>query len=183
MAEAQVTETTTTVKIALVPIALAEAPTLANLLELYAHDFSEYVPLELRQNGRFELVVGNEWWEADDHYPFFVHVEDKLAGFALVRRGSRVTDAADVMDVAEFFVVRGARRRGIGSEVVRELFRVFPGRWEARVRPGNAQALAFWPRAFAACSRQAPQSAKFEKAGVSWQVFRALAKPADSEQA
>jgi predicted acetyltransferase len=177
-----VAETRIAVNIALVPIASADAPTLSNLLELYAHDFSEYVPLELRPNGRFELLLGREWWEADDHYPFFVHVENKLAGFALVRRGSRVTDAANVMDVAEFFVVRGARRRGIGLEVVRELFRVFPGLWEARVRPGNAQALAFWPRAFAACSEQPVERANFEKAGVSWEVFRAHAKPPDREQ-
>jgi predicted acetyltransferase len=167
----------TSVKVELVPISADRAPTLKNLLELYAHDFSEYVPLQLRENGRFELVLGDEWWQADDHYPYFVQADGKLSGFALVRRGSRVTSDAKVMDVAEFFVVRGARRQGIGVEVVRELCRVFPGPWEARVRVGNAPAFAFWSRAFSESAGQAPEVADFSKAGVAWQVFRAGAGP------
>jgi predicted acetyltransferase len=153
------------------------ASTLKNLLELYAHDFSEYVPLQLGPNGRFDLLLADEWWQADDHYPFFVHADGKLSGFALVRRGSRVTGDANVMDIAEFFVVRGARRQGIGVEVMRELCRVFPGPWEARVRAGNAAAFAFWSRALAESAGQAPEVADFSKAGVAWQVFRAFARP------
>ena len=167
----------TTVKVELVPISLERAPTLKNLLELYAHDFSEYVPLQLGANGRFDLLLGDEWWQADDHYPFFVHADGKLSGFALVRRGSRVTDDAKVMDIAEFFVVRGARRQGVGVKVVRELFRVLPGPWEARVRAGNTPAFAFWSRAFSESAGQAPEVADFSKAGVAWQVFRAGAGP------
>jgi predicted acetyltransferase len=171
--------TGTTVRIELVPVSASQTAVLQNLLELYAHDFSEYVPLELRETGRFQLLLGPEWWEAEDHYPFFVRQQGKLVGFALVRRGSRVSSEADVMDVAEFFVLRGARRQGVGALVVRELFRIFPGRWEARVRLGNAPALAFWARAFAACSGRAAEVAAFSQAGVDWQVFRACAAPRD----
>ena len=40
--------------IALHAIARSDAPVLANLFELYVHDFSEWMPLELKESGRFE---------------------------------------------------------------------------------------------------------------------------------
>src|SRR4051812_27814872 len=96
------------------PIAKAQSEVLQNLFELYAHDFSEHVPLDLKPTGRFEIDVGDRWW-TEGHYPFFIRCDQQLCGFALVRRGSLVTGATDVMDVAEFFVVRGVRRRKVGA--------------------------------------------------------------------
>jgi hypothetical protein len=51
-----------------------------------------------------------------------------------------------VKDVAEFFVIRGARRRGVGSCAAESLWSAFPGRWEVRVRRANSGGLAFWSR-------------------------------------
>ncbi len=39
--------------IELVPAAQGQEPVLANLLELYAHDFSEFVDLTIGPDGRF----------------------------------------------------------------------------------------------------------------------------------
>jgi predicted acetyltransferase len=55
-----------------------------------------------------------------------------------------VTGDVAVFDVAEFFVVRGVRRRGIGRAAACELFRSFPGRWEVRVAEFNVTAQRFW---------------------------------------
>jgi len=49
-----------------------------------------------------------------------------------------------VMDMTEFFVVRGARRRGVGRSAACQLFALFPGAWEVRVMKVNERALAFW---------------------------------------
>ena len=128
----------------LVPIAPEEAPVLRNLLELYAHDFTEYVPHDLAPSGRFEIPLADPWWTSADHFPFFIHDRGVLCGFALVRRGSHTRDDADAMDIAELFVVRGARKRGLGREIAHQLFERFPGRWEIRVRISNGPALKFW---------------------------------------
>jgi predicted acetyltransferase len=156
--------------VTLVPIDPAQAEVLSSLLELYVHDFSEQVPVELKPNGRFELPLDERWWTSADHFPFFVQSAGKLAGFALVRRGSRVTAETDVMDVAEFFVVRGLRRRGVGQAAALALFSRFPGRWEIRVRSTNTAAKSFWLRVARAWLGREAQSTPFVAQGVAWEV-------------
>jgi hypothetical protein len=43
--------------IAMIPATAEQEPTVANLLELYAHDFSEFHPLEVDGPGKFWLLV------------------------------------------------------------------------------------------------------------------------------
>ena len=158
--------------VVLEPIAKDAEPVLRNLFELYAHDFSEYLSLDLQPSGRFDVGVGDAWWISEGHFPFFILYKGKLVGFALVRRGSRVTKARDVMDIAEFFVVRGARRKRIGLHAVHTLFRRFPGPWEIRVRPSNVPAIRFWARV-AETWRGGPTSrSDVSSEGVDWHVFR-----------
>jgi predicted acetyltransferase len=58
---------------------------------------------------------------------------------------------ASIMDraVAEFFVVRKHRRRGVGLTAAHALFGTAWGVWEAAVVRRNVGALAFWRRAAA----------------------------------
>lgn len=158
-------------QVVLEPIAAEQAFVLANLFELYAHDFSEQVPLELKPNGRFDLTIDDRWYSSSEHFPFFIRNEGKLLGFALVRRGSRLTSAKDVMDVAEFFVVRGARRRGVGSSAARTLLATFPGPWEIRVRQSNVKGLAFWQGVARAWLGKPAPCSSFSRGGVDWHVL------------
>lgn len=162
-------------RVILEPIAKERADVLQNLLELYAHDFSEHVPLALKPSGRFEIDVGEAWW-TEGHYPFFIRCERELCGFALVRRGSRFTRATDVLDVAEFFVVRGARRRRIGATAAHHLFAAFPGGWEIRVRQSNPAALQFWSRTVEEWVGAPVASAPVSFEGVEWNVLRIEAR-------
>lgn len=158
--------------VTLVKIDPSQAQVLASLLELYVHDFSEHVPVPLKPSGRFELPLDERWWTAVDHFPFFVHHEGSLAGFALVRRGSRVTSELEVMDVAEFFVVRGLRRRGVGQAAAHALFSAFPGSWEVRVRRSNAAAQRFWSGVARSWLGHDAARAPFSAQGVEWDVLR-----------
>ena len=154
------------------PIARESASILHNLFELYVYDFSEHMPLQLRDSGRFEITPAEEWWTRDDHFAFLIRWRGTLAGFALARRGSRVTSAPDVMDVAEFFVLRGLRRQGIGSSAAHALFHTFPGAWEIRVRRTNVAALGFWSRAARSGSDQPVTIEPFTLDGVDWDALR-----------
>jgi predicted acetyltransferase len=153
------------------PIAADQAPVLQQLFELYCYDFSEQLRLPLKASGRFEISVG-DWWTREGHFPFFIQRNDELLGFALARRGSQLSGAANVMDVAEFFVVRSARRAGIGGDAARELFERFPGPWEIRVRESNVSALAFWSRVVSARHAERTLPEPFERDGVPWRLLR-----------
>jgi predicted acetyltransferase len=140
-------------RIEVIPATLEQAPIVANLFELYAHDFSEIVPLVLGPDGRFASANGISlplYWTEPDRLPFLVRVDGELAGLVFVRSGSQLTGDRAVWDMAEFFIMRGYRRRGVGSSIAHIVWQMFPGPWEIRVRESNPAAFGFWQCAIAA---------------------------------
>ena len=133
--------------VSLVPVLPPSRATLDNLMQLYVHDWSELLPLELDAQGRFASPPLDAYFREPDHHAFFIESQGNLAGFALVAARSRLTGAPDVRDVAEFFVARGHRRRGVGVAAAAALFARFEGAWEVRQRDENRAATAFWRRA------------------------------------
>lgn len=154
-----------------IPAGKEQEPILANLLELYAHDFSEFHPLELGCDGRFGYRDLPLYWNEPCRHPFLVSVDGKLAGLILVKRGSEVSGDETVWDVAEFFVLRGYRRRGIGTKVAHEVWRQLPGLWEVRVMESNPAARDFWAHAVSTLTGQAIQPVRVEKNGGWWTLF------------
>src|ERR1035438_2482549 len=131
------------------PALPGDRPILANLFELYAHDFSEFHAIEMGADGRFGYGDLPLYWSEPDRHPFLLRVDGKLAGFALVKRMLGASIEETVWDMAEFFVIRGHRRRGIGIGAAHEVWRQFPGRWQVRVMESNSTAHQFWDRAIA----------------------------------
>jgi predicted acetyltransferase len=159
------------VHIEVVPATLEQEPILANLLELYAHDFSEFQDLDLGADGRFGYKYLALYWSEPDRHPFLVRMEGKLAGFVLVKRGSELTGNQAVWDIAEFFVMRGYRRRGIGMQIAHEVWRRFPGAWEVRVMQSNIPAAHFWAHAISTFTGEATDPVRVEKDGECWKLF------------
>jgi predicted acetyltransferase len=172
--------------VALEPVTRSSASVLDNLFELYAYDFREQMQLQLKASGRFELLPGDVWWTREDHFAYFIKLRGELGGFALVRAGLRVTNAPHVMDLAEFFVLRGLRGKGIGRSAAHALFRAFPAPWEVRVRRTNIAAMQFWSRVAEGRLRQ-PVSSSFssetDALGVVWECFSADAQANEIEAA
>lgn len=132
-------------QVAIEPASPADSVLLANLLELYIHDLSEVFRIEPGADGRFGYPKLPLYWsEPEKRYPFLIRAGTRTVGFALVTRGSPATDDPDVLDVAEFFVLRGHRRSGCGRRAASLLFDRLPGRWMVRVAEGNHGALPFW---------------------------------------
>ncbi len=152
----------------LIPSLPEQAPVLANLLELYAHDFSAFIELELGADGRFGYEPLPLYWQDASRYPFFIKVNGHLAGFVLLRKGSQITGAEEIWDLTEFFIVRGYRRRGVGMKAAHELWQQFPGQWEVRVIDRNQKAKEFWRRAVSAFLGTAIQPTPFRKNGADW---------------
>jgi predicted acetyltransferase len=124
----------------------SEAVLLANLLELYIHDVSAIFPsVAIGPDGRFGYSKLPLYWsEPERRFPFLIHDSGKLAGFALVTRGSPASDDPEALDVAEFFVLRQHRRSGVGRRAAVRLWDQLPGRWVVRVSEGNTRAVPFW---------------------------------------
>ena len=144
---------------------------LANLLELYVHDFSEFHDVELGADGRFGYKHLPLYWSEEGRKPFLIWVDGTLAGFALVKRGSEISDDAEIWDVAEFFILRAHRRRGVGVAAAHEVWRKLPGRWEVRVMESNQGAWRFWERAVAKFAGSGIDDTRVEKNGAWWRVF------------
>lgn len=147
------------------PATADQEPVLANLLELYAHDFSEFFGIELGEDGRFGYKALPLYWSEPGRHPFLVRVDGKLAGFVLVAK------CPAGWDMAEFFVVRAYRRRGIGTEIAHRVWRRFPGQWEVRVMEFNEVGRRFWERTIAAFTGGETQSVCIERGGKIWQRF------------
>jgi predicted acetyltransferase len=158
-------------KVELVPARGEQAPILANLIELYAYDFSEFMDIKLGADGRFGYKALPLYWQEPTRYPFLILVDGHLAGFVFVRRGSEISDDTDVWDMAEFFVMRGYRRLGIGMKIAQEVWDKFPGKWEVRVMNQNKKALGFWQRSVSEFLGQKTEPSTFNKNGKSWYVF------------
>lgn len=110
---------------------------LDQLLELYAHDFSEFTAADIDAVGRFGYRYLDGYWTEPDRHPFLVRVDGRIAGFVFVRSGQP-------HDMAEFFVMRKYRRSGIGRKVAHDVLARFPGEWQVRQIATNAAATSFW---------------------------------------
>jgi len=157
--------------IEVLPAVQEQKPILANLLELYAHDFSEFHDLDLGPDGRYGYRYLPLYWSEAARHPFLVRMNGKLVGLVLVKRGSEVTGNETVWDMAEFFVLRGYRRRGIGTQIAHEVWRRFPGAWEVRVMQSNISAYEFWGRAISTFTGEAINAVSVEKGGECWKLF------------
>jgi predicted acetyltransferase len=166
-----ISQTTSPVNVEIIPALKTQEPILANLLELYAHDFSEFIDLKLGADGRFGYEHLPLYWKEASRHPFLIMVNGHLAGFVFVRRGSEISNYTDVWDMAEFFIVRGYRRHGIGTEVAHQIWRKFPGQWEVRIIDRNQQAKGFWGRAIGEFLGRPINPTPFLKNGEGWHVF------------
>jgi predicted acetyltransferase len=163
--------------IEIIPAAPEQESIVANLLELYAHDFSEFHHLELGADGRFGYRPLSLYWSDPNRLPFLVRMNGELAGLVFVKR-TEVPGDKNVWDMAEFFIVRAYRRRGIGTQIAHEVWRRSPGIWVVRVMESNHSALLFWERAIQAFTGETAQPIRVEKCDELWNVFTFESKPA-----
>jgi predicted acetyltransferase len=127
-------------QVALVPVTEADKPVLERLVQLYRYDMAPYRGYELDEHGTIPYRYLDHYFLDGDREACFVRHGGNLAGFTMTRAlesGER--------DVAEFFVVRHHRRRGVGARAAGAMFRRHPGDWVLTFDAANPPAAAFWP--------------------------------------
>jgi predicted acetyltransferase len=148
-----------------------ERPILENLLQLYIHDFSEFCAVGLGPNGKFGYPDLPLYWLEPGRHPFLARIDGDLAGFMLVRQIALNDGNKTVWDMTEFFVLRGMRRRGIGTELAHAVWAMFPGAWQVRVMQSNQRAQRFWTTAIAKHAGAPIRPVSIDKNGEPWSVF------------
>jgi predicted acetyltransferase len=158
-------------QVELIPAERDDELILANLLELYIHDFSEFYESEIGANGRFGYQSLPLYWSEPDRHPFLIRANGRPAGLVFVMREPGISGDGPVWDMAEFFILRGNRRRGIGTTVAHEVWKNLPGRWEVRVMESNTPAQYFWANAISTFTGEAVNPLHVERDGKRWKLF------------
>jgi predicted acetyltransferase len=158
----------------------SDAALLANLLELYIHDLSAAFPhVELGADGRFGYPKLHMYFsEPERRFAFLVRRAEKIAGFILVTRGSPATQDPEVLDIAEFFVLRQHRRCGVGRDAAFLLWKTLPGKWAVRVAEANPDAAVFWRGTISAFTHEAVTESARPGTPSAWRIFSFESKPA-----
>lgn len=84
------------------------------------------------------------WFSDDSSHPLIILKNDVPVGFALVSRPPLNLRHQLDYRMAEFYVVKEVRRRGVGHDAACLIFRRFAGRWEVLEYQRNQGAVAFW---------------------------------------
>lgn len=140
-----------------------QKPVIANLIQLYLYDMTETMPFPVGPDGRFEYDFLDRFWR----FPYLIYSDDEIAGFALVLDECPLTGRRPCWFMAEFFVLKAYRRRGIGRATLAAITANHPGDWQIGVPPDNQPAQAFWRRALAS---YAPASRQIVFEGDNWQL-------------
>ena len=127
-----------------VEASLKRKPVLHRLMQMYLHDTSEFTGDDANEDGVFTYRYFDEYWQEPDRFPFLVYSGDNLAGFALINTYTVVLEQGTGRSIAEFFVMRKRRRRGIGRQAAFSIFDRFPGLWEIREHSDNLAGQRFW---------------------------------------
>jgi predicted acetyltransferase len=114
--------------------------TIANLIQLYLYDMTDEGQWPIGEDGRYEYDFLERFWR----YPYLLRVGGALAGFALVIDECPLTGETPCWFMAEFFVMRGYRRKGVGRQAVGQLLSRHTGRWHIAVMESHPRAEAFW---------------------------------------
>jgi predicted acetyltransferase len=120
----------------------SEKPIIEQMMQLYRYDMSEFDGSDLDHNGRFSYDYLDSYWTDDRRSPLIIRVSGQLAGFVLVNQHSYTGDGR--YSIAEFFIMRKYRRKGIGRAVANRVFNQFGPRWETRQIKENTAAQSFW---------------------------------------
>lgn len=132
-------------KTVLVPVPFEDKQILFNLMQLCQHDYSEFDGEDVNGHGLFGYKWLDHYWTERDRHPFLITVDGEIAGFALVRDRTELGGDSIPHAVAEFFVLRRYRRRGVGRHAARQVFAALPsGKWMVTQSLTNTAAQAFW---------------------------------------
>lgn len=124
---------------------------LQNLFQLYLHDITKDLPMEVTEHGTFEYNEIDEYFTMPDRYAYFIHVDNKLAGFVMIDNKFMVLEQKENnYDLSEFFILNAYKGKGIGKTVAFRIFDMYKGTWEVKPVPRSKGVEIFWENVISA---------------------------------
>lgn len=130
--------------ISIEPILIEQKSVFVQMMELYNYDFSCFSNDDINEYGYFGYPRIDDYWNEEGRYPFFIRVDGKLAGLVLVRSCCEYNNLSNPHNIAEFFVMKKYRQKGVGKAAAIIIFDMFPGGWEISWWSNNLPAKNFW---------------------------------------
>jgi len=135
-------------QVSLRKIELEEKEILANLLEKYNYEFSQYDNRDVNKLGLYgHQYLDCYWWEDENGWAYFIEVDSKLAGFIMINDYCEVADRKTDFVISEFFVMYKYRRMGIGKKALFMALDLHRGTWHLKRHTKNENAVHFWNNA------------------------------------
>jgi [ribosomal protein S5]-alanine N-acetyltransferase len=134
--------------ITLVPATIDLHPILQNMGRFYVYDMSEFFSTDpdwsIPEDGLYECIDLKKYWLSDNTWPYLIRIGSELAGFAIIdKKGS---EPQVDFNMAQFFILRKFKGKGVGKFVAYHCFNHFKGKWEIMVMPENKGAYDFWKK-------------------------------------
>jgi len=118
---------------------------LKNLLEFYQYDFNIFYNDDLNENGRFEFIDADKYFDNIENEALFIKVDEKYAGFILVSSDTKYTNEGKCIE--EFWIMPKYRKGMFAFKVIKELFKKVKGQIEFIVLRKNERwlkVLTYW---------------------------------------
>ena len=131
-------------QIKLRPVTIDEREILANLLEKYNYEFSQWNQCDVNPLGLYGYKYLDCYWLEDHRWAYFILADGKLAGFVMINDHPETSGREIDFSLAEFFVMQKYRRAGVGGFAAKTVFDLHRGRWQLKYHPRNTGSAAFW---------------------------------------
>ena len=150
-------------EVRIVPAGPTDRAVIDRLMQLCLYDAAAETPFSIGDDGRYGYDLLDVFW----HSPWLIRSDDALAGFALVVPDCPITGRRPCWFMAEFFVLRDQRGKGVGRRAVQAILARHPGPWHVATHGQNPGAARFWDRVLPL--RDAPdRTARHD--GMDWTV-------------
>lgn len=130
-------------KVELRQVTKDEREILANLLEKYNYEFSQWDGRDVNKLGLYGYSYLDYYWTESNRWAYFILADGQLAGLVMINDYPEVNEPTDYT-MSEFFVMYKYRRAGVGREAARMAFDLFHGRWQLKRHPKNLASVRFW---------------------------------------
>ena len=130
-------------EVEIVEIKEEEKEVLLNLIEKYLYEFSQWEKTDVNVEGNYGYEYLDCYFEEENRYPYFIKVDGKLAGFAMISDYPEVPEETTDYCLSELFVMHKYRRGGVGRKAVNSVLDKHHGKWQLKRHPHNTVSVKF----------------------------------------
>ncbi|GGE68492.1 GNAT family N-acetyltransferase [Priestia taiwanensis] len=125
-----------------------EKEILRNLYSFYLHDLSQFTSsIQIGEDGSFHYEDLEMFWDTEGITPYFLKVDERIAGFLLLLERPFLTRESD-FSINDIFILNQYKGKGFGRQAVEWLFKEKRGKYVVVELQENTPAVSFWRKLY-----------------------------------